>query len=1002
MNKMSLKFIGTILFFILGFSSYANAQEVIEETVSGGVYRAWELKAGMKIALRGAKANINYQWLSVTGEKYKTSTFNTDCIFEIVESKNPGKYLLKNNEQYIAKAGTDGSNISFVTDTASAEKFTFSLPGSTSDNPEYPNDGFKYAYNMVVRFTASSNTALYLNTGDINNKPKFSSGTGSYSVWLVYSVGDHSNSYQAKKSALSNLDFLVDNTNVIFRDVNSSASRQGWLYERDDHMISTTQYEPTKSLNSSRYIWTVNKVDGGYTFTNLATGRWMRFDNSKNQIRANNSNVVTKNEGDKGVFTIAQGSTEQYWQISSNGQFFNGDDRNGVETEGFNTWDGAHDYEIYPVIMQDVEKIHTVTVEYIFKNGYKLKEGYTTLIEDGGQFVFSAPTIANNTIQYYQVGDIQVETSEKSYTINDDITIKYVYDFTKFPFESSDIDNSFPENTKWYLLTLNNAYLQYEKGQNYIPLVSNYNYEDKYWWAFKVKENGSIEIYNKAAGPEKILSSASPASNELTYPIMINKGEIPEGNNSAWDITSSLSIENKNGFFLDREGNEAYKLNYRTEKLAYWNSGANTGSTFLVTSVSDEINAITASETVKEPNAIGVLTPETYARFIEILEKGTIDALKEAKAISESSEPTYRNQFDSKQYYRIENIARRTGDNNNHLYEGGYLEVVDHLEHADYNAIYDFYSNVRSNNRATALWKFAETDIEGQYKLLNLNAKKYIKGNDGSYLENGTEDVNDADILTLVSLGSAQFNIKKAGESAQRLHVSGIGNFTGALMYHNDGEKDSPSAWYIIPATTIDITISEVGYATVNYPFAVQLPKEIKAYTGQIDSENKAVFILTEVENGLIPANTPVVLQGAPGAVKTYTLTINPEDNSEKIAQNELEGTFLSQNFDIESTIYGLGKDNNNEVGFYKMSEEEGANRTVGANKAYLPGTQALQGVKGITFSFDDNSGETTGIENTTINWKTEEFYDLQGRRVMNPTKGIYVTKSGKKVLFTK
>ena len=29
-----------------------------------------------------------------------------------------------------------------------------------------------------------------------------------------------------------------------------------------------------------------------------------------------------------------------------------------------------------------------------------------------------------------------------------------------------------------------------------------------------------------------------------------------------------------------------------------------------------------------------------------------------------------------------------------------------------------------------------------------------------------------------------------------------------------------------------------------------------------------------------------------------------------------------------------------------------------------------------------------------------EEFFDLQGRRVMKPSKGIFVTKSGKKVLF--
>lgn len=57
-----------------------------------------------------------------------------------------------------------------------------------------------------------------------------------------------------------------------------------------------------------------------------------------------------------------------------------------------------------------------------------------------------------------------------------------------------------------------------------------------------------------------------------------------------------------------------------------------------------------------------------------------------------------------------------------------------------------------------------------------------------------------------------------------------------------------------------------------------------------------------------------------------------------------------------------------------------------------------MSGVRSITIG-----GPTTGIEDTVTEGVTaEEYYDLQGRRVLNPVKGIYVTKSGKKVIFNK
>ena len=123
-------------------------------------------------------------------------------------------------------------------------------------------------------------------------------------------------------------------------------------------------------------------------------------------------------------------------------------------------------------------------------------------------------------------------------------------------------------------------------------------------------------------------------------------------------------------------------------------------------------------------------------------------------------------------------------------------------------------------------------------------------------------------------------------------------------------------------------------------------------------------------------------------------MTILPENTDAALASS-LQGTLLPQTIDETTTAYVLAKPAT-EVGFYLLESGETADRTIGANKAYL--TVAAASIKAFTFDF----GGTTGIEKTEAVTEAEEYYDLQGRRVMNPTKGIYVTKSGKKVLFTK
>lgn len=199
------------------------------------------------------------------------------------------------------------------------------------------------------------------------------------------------------------------------------------------------------------------------------------------------------------------------------------------------------------------------------------------------------------------------------------------------------------------------------------------------------------------------------------------------------------------------------------------------------------------------------------------------------------------------------------------------------------------------------------------------------------------------------------------------------------------------SQWTIEPVEEFNITIGKGGWSTINYAFPVSLPASVvKAYA--VSGETESAVSLAEVEpvDGEIqlPSNTPVFLEGTEGAVCTVSiLTSEPSAIS---VTNVLSGTLLSES--PTGTIYGIATPSGKPTALYKMT----ARTTIPCNKAYLASTQG--GVAKLDLDF---GGTTTGIDSLTPDPTTVDsnvLYDLNGRRVLYPTRGIYVTGSGKKI----
>lgn len=177
-------------------------------------------------------------------------------------------------------------------------------------------------------------------------------------------------------------------------------------------------------------------------------------------------------------------------------------------------------------------------------------------------------------------------------------------------------------------------------------------------------------------------------------------------------------------------------------------------------------------------------------------------------------------------------------------------------------------------------------------------------------------------------------------------------------------------------------------YATIAAPVALNIPSGVKAYTAKVNGDKAT---LTEISGNVIPAGVAAVIKKT-GAESSYEFTFAPEGVSEN--ESDLQGVYATYNVPTDTKAYVLANKEKG-IGFYLLNAED---RTLAANKAYLVAPAEASGIKAFTFDF----GGTTGIDNPETAVEAEEYYDLQGRRVMNPTKGIYVTKSGKKVLFTK
>lgn len=397
----------------------------------------------------------------------------------------------------------------------------------------------------------------------------------------------------------------------------------------------------------------------------------------------------------------------------------------------------------------------------------------------------------------------------------------------------------------------------------------------------------------------------------------------------------------------------------------------------------------------------------SYVGYISDNQKSIIDAAKQT-ALQSPSEESYNKLvktikdnsvgFEEGAYYLIENQNTITKK----------YPSTQHMN-CDKEGHYVVADNDRRIRRVTAesplvarLWK-VEKQGNGTYKFRSANTGCVWS----SYVDAGIDMPIDKKAGGQYSIEGLPWNAKAEGVDSYNTKfyikidghtINAFSGDNGDLLREYNHADDVGGFWSFKKVTEVPVTIGEAQWASVCMPFAVTLPEGVKAYKATACQGN--TMTLTEI-TGTIPAGTGFLLTGD---AKDYMLTIATDEQvTANVSDNLLKGATAKRLGFSEGETFALGKSSNGAV--FKKNGLKDANKNnkgyVPANKAYILSTDlnpAAQAAAMLQFNFGDN---TTGIDGVEVdNEKETIYYDLNGRRVLYPTQGVYVTNTGKKVFI--
>lgn len=545
------------------------------------------------------------------------------------------------------------------------------------------------------------------------------------------------------------------------------------------------------------------------------------------------------------------------------------------------------------------------------------------------------------------------------------------------------------------------------------------NYLSSYW---KFVQDGlQVKMVNCDG---KYLKLASVPTNEN------GKGAVQYVDNAS-DATNlylcekpSNSAYTGNGGFILKVGDSSNNVaigDHQNRNLCAWkNSGAfkDEGSCFVVADnagFSVETASILSARIMKDLNT----QPEIPNNILRVADKASLNLAHTALSVDKNITPgelidaynlAYKAKIDENAYYRIKNQGTSNNEATAKRYPSSEAIVTNTEGVLQAGATRTITRKTASDNMVAQLWQFKDAG-DGNYFIQNANTgcrwaategnidmpTMDNSGNAGHYsidaIPVGGQAFSEGSISS-VNDGKSNFLITL---HLQDLHIiNAHGGLNDFDVLKEDASNATPcndpgNYWQIEKIDNFDVTISDARYATVGYPFPVQVTNtDVKVYYAT-EAEN-GILKLTEATNKIIPANQGAILYCESGQT-TANMKILPSTES-TFADNKLTATTAKRNGFTTLTTYGLSKVN--DVVCFRLNKST----DVPANKAYLDASKytASGSAQQLLFSFDN---VVEGIDNVVKAQNANKvYYDLQGRRVLYPAHGIFVTENGEKVFI--
>lgn len=779
----------------------------------------------------------------------------------------------------------------------------------------------------------------------------------------------------------------------------------GYIYRRSGDSGRPMRQKAEANMDLTNidlaYVWYVTNVDGNLVIQNASTGEYFPATNAQGDnfggTSTTSSNAAMLTARTFTPYTNSLDGGVLLYQVNYETKYFI--HANTTDEHNLSYWEGGtatadNDAEASVVQFAFYKLSGTISEEHITKTyaaAVKVKNGTSSVA------VAWYPKKVGETIEY------DPTNVPRSYYCNATSSQTFSVTETQKTFEVSltksstpPVTLSTPDKPTWYKLKLR------DNDGNYVVYVDDNNvktgggkdHNSSYgtsaqttyqalngaYWAF-VESGCGVKLYNRAAKKYVTVTSKATMTDQGTTFYMQTS--------SATGADFSLQYEGSWGYLGDHQGGHLGTWSHENKEGAQDDGGS--GYKVIAVDESDIQLAKTYASTISNASDADGLV-QYNAEYDKVASATTFDQL-------DAAYQTDNNFSDFTGYYRVRNVNTEvnrylSSENIQVSTNGSLLEKWQ----ADSKMDRNITRTTDADNFGSQLWQLTR-NADGTYSLVNANT-----GREAGYI---TSDASQLQMVVNIGNGNGHYTFKPYTEGttfdgydakSMFLMVDSEGNHASAasdndhVVANNNQYTNKSNYWQLVKVASVPVTIKSVGWASVAFPFAVQVPAEsgVKAYFAESADDTR--MTLSEITDGIIPANTGVLLTKDGGCtvnLPIVTTTTTYPNNKLACATAERDGYASKANYMLSAKT--------GTVGFLPSTMT-----LVPANKAFLPAANITSGSGQAQMLSFYIGGAVTGINDAAADAHNgnNTYYDLNGRRVLYPAHGIYVTGNGKKVFI--